>query len=85
MGLLLAGALGFSENESAFWDAVETNDSAVKVLGDETLRATMGELVATAPPHTRLQATTPAKTSPTVPRPTSPILGDPPPAPSLPA
>jgi len=30
-------ALGFSEDELAFYDALETNDSAVKVLGDETL------------------------------------------------
>ncbi len=31
--------LGLSENELAFYDALETNDSAVQVLGDETLRA----------------------------------------------
>ncbi len=31
-------ALGLSEDELAFYDALETNDSAVKVLGDETLR-----------------------------------------------
>jgi type I restriction enzyme R subunit len=30
--------LGFSEAELAFYDALETNDSAVKVLGDEVLR-----------------------------------------------
>jgi len=30
--------LGLSENELAFYDALETNDSAVKVLGDEKLR-----------------------------------------------
>jgi type I restriction enzyme R subunit len=30
--------LGLSENELAFYDALETNDSAVRVLGDETLR-----------------------------------------------
>jgi len=30
--------LGLSEDELAFYDALETNDSAVKVLGDETLR-----------------------------------------------
>ena len=29
--------LGLSEEELAFYDALETNDSAVKVLGDETL------------------------------------------------
>ena len=31
-------ALGMSEDEVAFYDALEVNDSAVKVLGDETLR-----------------------------------------------
>ena len=31
-------ALGLTEDELAFYDALETNDSAVKVLGDETLR-----------------------------------------------
>ena len=35
------------EVELAFYDALETNDSAVKVLGDETLRTTARELVAT--------------------------------------
>jgi type I restriction enzyme R subunit len=40
-------ALGLSEDELAFYDALETNDSAVKVLGDETLRTIARELVAT--------------------------------------
>ena len=40
-------ALGLSEEELAFYDALETNDSAVKVLGDETLRTIARELVAT--------------------------------------
>jgi type I restriction enzyme R subunit len=40
-------ALGLTEDEVAFYDALETNDSAVKVLGDETLRAIARELVAT--------------------------------------
>ncbi len=31
-------ALGLTEDEMAFYDALETNDSAVQVLGDETLR-----------------------------------------------
>ena len=31
-------ALDLTEDELAFYDALETNDSAVKVLGDETLR-----------------------------------------------
>ena len=40
-------ALGLTEEEEAFYDALETNDSAVAVLGDETLRAIARELVAT--------------------------------------
>ncbi|HEV8597295.1 MAG TPA: type I restriction endonuclease subunit R [Candidatus Dormibacteraeota bacterium] len=40
-------ALGLSEDEVAFYDALETNDSAVKVLGDETLRLIARELVRT--------------------------------------
>ena len=40
-------ALGLSDDELAFYDALETNDSAVKVLGDATLRAIAQELVAT--------------------------------------
>jgi type I restriction enzyme R subunit len=39
--------LGLSDDELAFYDALETNDSAVKVLGDDTLRAIARELVAT--------------------------------------
>jgi type I restriction enzyme, R subunit len=37
--------LGLTEDETAFYDALEVNDSAVKVLGDETLRAIAQELV----------------------------------------
>ena len=37
--------LGLTEDELAFYDALEVNDSAVKVLGDETLRAIARELV----------------------------------------
>jgi type I restriction enzyme R subunit len=40
-------ALGLAEDELAFYDALEANDSAVKVLGDETLRAIARELVET--------------------------------------
>ncbi|MCC6193723.1 MAG: type I restriction endonuclease subunit R [Burkholderiales bacterium] len=40
-------ALKLSEDELAFYDALETNDSAVKVLGDETLRTIAQELVKT--------------------------------------
>ena len=39
--------LGLSEDELAFYDALETNDSAVQVLGDETLQAIARELVET--------------------------------------
>ena len=38
--------LGLSEAELAFYDALETNDSAVKVLGEPTLQAIARELVA---------------------------------------
>ncbi len=37
--------LGLSEDEIAFYDALEVNDSAVKVLGDETLKKIAQELV----------------------------------------
>ncbi len=36
--------LGLSEEELAFYDALETNDSAVQVLGDETLRTIAREV-----------------------------------------
>jgi type I restriction enzyme R subunit len=39
--------LGFTDEELAFYDALEVNDSAVKVLGDETLRMIARELVET--------------------------------------
>ena len=39
--------LGLSDDEVAFYDALETNDSAVQVLGDETLRDIARELVDT--------------------------------------
>ena len=39
--------LGLSDEELAFYDALETNDSAVKVLGDETLKTIARELVET--------------------------------------
>jgi len=37
--------LGLTEDELAFYDALEVNDSAVKVLGDETLREIARDLV----------------------------------------
>jgi type I restriction enzyme R subunit len=38
-------ALGRSDDVPAFYDALETNDSAVEVLGDDTLRTIAQELV----------------------------------------
>jgi type I restriction enzyme R subunit len=38
-------ALGLSDEELAFYDALEVHDSAVEVLGDETLRTIARELV----------------------------------------
>ena len=49
--------LGLSEDELAFYDALETNDSAVKVLGDETLRAIARELVKTVRKNTTIDWT----------------------------
>lgn len=40
-------ALGLSEEELAFYDALEVNDSAVKVLGEPTLKTIARELVET--------------------------------------
>jgi type I restriction enzyme R subunit len=37
--------LGLTEDEVAFYDALEVNDSAVKILGDETLKTIARELV----------------------------------------
>ncbi len=37
--------LGLTDDELAFYDALEVNDSAVKILGDETLRTIARELV----------------------------------------
>jgi type I restriction enzyme, R subunit len=39
--------LGLTAEEEAFYDALETNDSAVAVLGDENLRTIARELVET--------------------------------------
>ncbi len=39
--------LDLSDDELAFYDALETNDSAVKILGDATLKTIARELVAT--------------------------------------
>ena len=50
-------ALGLSEDEVAFYDALETNDSAVQVLGDETLREIARELVETVRNNVRIDWT----------------------------
>ncbi len=39
--------LGLSEEEQAFYNALETNDSAIQVLGDEQLRTIARELIKT--------------------------------------
>jgi type I restriction enzyme, R subunit len=39
-------SLGLTDEEVAFYNALETNDSAVKVLGDDALRTIARELVA---------------------------------------
>jgi type I restriction enzyme R subunit len=46
--------LGLSDDELAFYDALETNDSAVAVLGDETLRTIARELVSTVRRNTTI-------------------------------
>ena len=50
-------ALGLSEDELAFYDALETNDSAVQVLGDETLREIARELVETVRKNVKIDWT----------------------------
>ena len=50
-------ALGLSDDELAFYDALETNDSAVQVLGDETLREIARELVETVRNNVRIDWT----------------------------
>ncbi len=50
-------ALGLSEDELAFYDALETNDSAVQVLGDDTLREIARELVETVRNNVRIDWT----------------------------
>jgi type I restriction enzyme R subunit len=37
--------LGLTDDEIAFYDALEANDSALQVLGDETLKSIARELV----------------------------------------
>jgi len=49
--------LGFTDEELAFYDALEVNDSAVKILGDETLRIIARELVDTVRKNTSIDWT----------------------------
>ncbi len=49
--------LGLSEDELAFYDALETNDNAVKVLGDDNLRLIARELVDTVRQNTTIDWT----------------------------
>jgi type I restriction enzyme R subunit len=46
--------LALTDDEVAFYDALEVNDSAVKVLGDETLRTIARELVKTVRQNTSI-------------------------------
>ena len=49
--------LKLTEDEVAFYDALEVDDSAVKVLGDDTLRTIARELVATVQRNTTIDWT----------------------------
>ena len=49
--------LGLTEDELAFYDALETNDSAVKVLGDDTLKTIALELLDTVRKNTSIDWT----------------------------
>jgi len=49
--------LHLTDDEVAFYDALETNDSAVKILGDETLRTIARELVETVRKNTTIDWT----------------------------
>lgn len=49
--------LNLTDNEIAFYDALEANDSAVKVLGDETLKTIARELVETVRKNTTIDWT----------------------------
>jgi type I restriction enzyme, R subunit len=48
---------GLNEDELAFYDALEVNDSAVKVLGDDTLKIIARELVKTVRRNTTIDWT----------------------------
>jgi type I restriction enzyme R subunit len=50
-------ALGLSDDELAFYDALEVNDSAVKVLGEPTLKMIARELVETVRKNVKIDWT----------------------------
>src|SRR5579885_3323370 len=50
-------ALNLTDDEIAFYDALETNDSAVNLLGDETLKTIARELVETVRKNTTIDWT----------------------------
>ena len=50
-------SLGLTDDEVAFYDALETNDSAVSVLGDDTLKMIARELVTTVRANTTIDWT----------------------------
>src|SRR3989344_3954278 len=49
--------LGLSDDELAFYDALEVNDSAVKVLGEPTLKMIAKELVDTVRKNVKIDWT----------------------------
>jgi len=49
--------LGMSDEELAFYDALEVNDSAVRIMGDEALRNIVRELVETVRRNTTIDWT----------------------------
>jgi type I restriction enzyme R subunit len=49
--------LGLNDDEVAFYEALEVNDSAVKVLGDETLKTIARELVESVRKNTSIDWT----------------------------
>jgi type I restriction enzyme R subunit len=49
--------LGLTDDELAFYDALETNDSAVKILGDEQLRLIAKEIADTVRLNTKIDWT----------------------------
>ena len=49
--------LGLSDDEIAFYEALEVNDSAVQILGDETLKTIARELLKTVRQNTTIDWT----------------------------